>query len=312
MLAFSQLYLLFNLLGASPLSHSALISTRSQSREHIATGGCIIEVLVDAPPLKPRATLVILPSYGRDGGPDYDTFTTSIVAEGYLVLRPQPLGTYSSTGPMQHMTLELLSLQIREVIWVLAPGRAIILGHAFGNYIARITAKFHPEVVSGVILAAAQGLFVPKEISVTPFTAANPALSQEERLAALRLGFFAPIHSMLAMEWLNGWYPNTLAMQSRAVHMPGGLKKEDFWDLGGKTKVLEIIAAQDPFKTPAQWSQMRDLLGKLCTTVVISNASHALFPEQSEQVARKVLEWMGDVSKGIDVMVNSTDGGLLD
>lgn len=37
-------------------------------------------------------TVVILPSYGRDSGDDYNYFTNSLVDAGYLVLRPQPRG----------------------------------------------------------------------------------------------------------------------------------------------------------------------------------------------------------------------------
>ena len=198
------------------------------------------------------------------------------------------------------MTLEVMSAQIANIIKALASqGQAFILGHAFGNFIARITAKFHPDVVRGVVLAAAQGESVPKAISITPFIAGNPSVTVGQRLAALMLGFFAPSHGELARTWLDGWYPATLSMQERAVNMPGGLKKEAFWDLGGRTNVLEIIPADDPFKTHEQWNQMRDLLGHLCTSVIVNEASHALFPEQSEEVAQRVIAWMGTWTQNI-------------
>ena len=45
-------------------------------------------------------TLVVLPSYGRDGLHDFDRFTDQIVAAGWRVLRPQPRGITGSAGPM--------------------------------------------------------------------------------------------------------------------------------------------------------------------------------------------------------------------
>ena len=42
--------------------------------------------------------LVILPSYGRDGGEDYDNITGHLTAEGWQVVRPQPRGIAGSTG----------------------------------------------------------------------------------------------------------------------------------------------------------------------------------------------------------------------
>src|ERR1700739_135871 len=97
------------------------------------------------------------------------------------------------------------------VIDELAPGPAVVLGHAFGNFVARAVATDHPEKVRAVILAAAAGRTVPSEINSAPMRAGDLTLPDEERLAALRLGFFAPGHD--ASIWLRGWYPRTLAMQ---------------------------------------------------------------------------------------------------
>jgi pimeloyl-ACP methyl ester carboxylesterase len=48
--------------------------------------------------------VVILPSYGRDGGEGFDTFTAALADAGYRVLRPQPRATGRSTGPMTGVT----------------------------------------------------------------------------------------------------------------------------------------------------------------------------------------------------------------
>ena len=45
-----------------------------------------------------RPCLVILPSYGRDGGGDYDNITGQRTANGWQVVRPQPRGIAGSTA----------------------------------------------------------------------------------------------------------------------------------------------------------------------------------------------------------------------
>ena len=51
----------------------------------VTTGQVSIETYIDGT----GPDLVILPSYGRDGGDDFDHFTTALAEAGYRVLRPQ-------------------------------------------------------------------------------------------------------------------------------------------------------------------------------------------------------------------------------
>ena len=54
--------------------------------------------------------------------------------------------------------------------------------------------------------------------------------------------------------------------------------------------MLEINARCDPFKPQALWKEMGDELGDRVTTVMIDNASHALFPEEAGLVADAVVD----------------------
>jgi pimeloyl-ACP methyl ester carboxylesterase len=159
--------------------------------------------------------VVILPSYGRDGGDDFDPFTAALPGAGYRVLRPQPRGIAQSTGPMTGVTLADLADDIAQVIGKLGNGPAVVLGHAFGNFIARAVATDHPGQVSAVILAAASGRNVPPEVNAAPFRAGDPTWPGKERLATLKQAFFAPGHN--PSTWLDGWYPRSLRMQHAAV-----------------------------------------------------------------------------------------------
>ncbi len=179
--------------------------------EIVTTDGVSIETYVDGD----GPDVVVIPSYGRDGGDDFEPFTAALVGAGYRVLRPQPRGIGESIGPMTDVTLDDLGDDIAHIIDQLGQGRAAVLGHAFGNFVARAVATNHPDMVAAVMLAAAAGRSVPAEINVAPMRAGDPTLPDDERLAALRLAFFAPGHD--ASIWLTGWYPQTLRMQVASV-----------------------------------------------------------------------------------------------
>jgi hypothetical protein len=71
--------------------------------EIVAFGPVSIETYIDGDEGSPD--VVILPSYGRDGGDDFDPLTAAVAGAGYRVLRPQRQGIARSTGPMTGVTL---------------------------------------------------------------------------------------------------------------------------------------------------------------------------------------------------------------
>lgn len=250
--------------------------------EIVTTDDASIETYVDGT----GPDVVILPSYGRDGGADFDAFTAGLAGAGYRILRPQPRGIGQSTGPLSGVTIDDLGADVAHVIGKLGNGPAVILGHAYGNFVARTVATNHPEAVSAVILAAASGRTVAPEVNSAPFRAGDPTLPEQERLAALRLAFFAPGHDPSG--WLTGWYPETLRMQHAAVT---GIDVDRYWG-AGDAPILEIIAALDPFHQKAEWDALRARFGSRVTTTIIENTSHALFPEQPGAVANAVIDYL--------------------
>jgi pimeloyl-ACP methyl ester carboxylesterase len=60
---------------------------------------------------------------------------------------------------------------VAEIIQALAGGNAAVLGHAFGNGVARLLVTSHGEVVKGTILAAAGSSGVSKERGCNRFGA---------------------------------------------------------------------------------------------------------------------------------------------
>jgi pimeloyl-ACP methyl ester carboxylesterase len=92
-------------------------------------------------------TLVLLPGLGRPAE-DLDPMAQLLVEAGYRVIQPDPRGSGGSTGPLNELTLHDLAGDVAAVIEGVGETGIIIVGHAFGNRIARALAASRPDLVS--------------------------------------------------------------------------------------------------------------------------------------------------------------------
>ena len=249
--------------------------------ELVRYGDVQIEVIVEGE----GPTVVLLPSLARDSD-DYDAVAEGLTAAGFRVLRPKPRGIGKSIGPMTNVTLHDFARDIAEVVEKLGNGRAVIVGHAYGNWVARMTATDHPKLVRGVVIAAAAAKQYAPELGTAVTNAGNLSLLDEERLAALRFAFFAPGNDPSV--WLTGWHPEIRNSQRAAA----AAVRQDEWWAGGTAPLLDLQAALDPFKPEAKRNEMKDEFGGRVTVAVIPNASHALMPEQPKAVVDVLTTWI--------------------
>lgn len=230
--------------------------------------------------------IVLLPSLARDCD-DFDPLAVALASRNYQVIRPVPRGIGASRGPETDVSLVDLAADVVAAVEALAQGPAIVLGHAFGNWIARNVAVLAPDRVVGVVLAAAAARVQPKLARDAVEAASDLARSDAERLAALQIGFFAPAHAALARTWLGGWHAKARLIQRAAS---AASPRETWWH-AGRAPILDLIAQRDPFRPPATWNENRDDFGDRVTVCVIPDASHALIPEQPVAVAEAVVAW---------------------
>jgi pimeloyl-ACP methyl ester carboxylesterase len=243
----------------------------------------VIETLVQGT----GPSIVVLPSLGRDSYDDYDQVAASLAASGFTVLRPQPRGIGKSTGPMKGQDLYDFARDVAAVIDQQAGGRAVIVGHAFGHFVARMTAVQYPQKVRGVVLAAASAGDTAQrypDVWTSPGRAGNLTLPDDQRLAALRINFFAAGND--ASVWLKGWHTNTRMMQ---VEKP---VPQAVWWAAGNAPLLELIPEEDPFKPRDRWDELKKAFGARVTVATIPKSSHALFPEQPVAVAQAIAIWV--------------------
>jgi pimeloyl-ACP methyl ester carboxylesterase len=263
-------------------------AAQAVSRVLLQEGAAQIEVLVDGT----GDAIVLLPSSQR-GSDDLEAVAERLAAAGHRVLRPQPRGIGASTGSLENLTLHVLAADVAATIRALGGGRAVVVGHAYGHYVARVTDLDYPDLVRGVVMAAA-GSAAATSTPTLPAaldTAANASQPQAERLAALRLAFFAPGNEPRA--WLAGWHPELAAAYRRAARTPA---RSAWWPVTNAL-VLDLQAADDPWRPPGSRAEVIDALGAKASVVVIPKASHALFPEQPAAVADAIVTWVAGLPR---------------
>jgi pimeloyl-ACP methyl ester carboxylesterase len=229
--------------------------------------------------------IVLLPSRGRSSE-DYGEVSSGLATAGFRVLRPQPRGTGRSTGPMRDLTLHDLARDVAIVIEHEGSGPAVIFGHAYGHFVARMTAVDHPHLVRGVVLAAAAAKKYPAELSALVSKAGDPSLPDSKRLKIMQQIFFAPGSDPSV--WLNGWHPQADESQRLAA----GVTPQAQWWSAGTVPLLDLQAARDPFRPRASANELADEFGDRVTIAVIPDASHALIPEQPSAVTREIAAWV--------------------
>ncbi|MDE0236034.1 MAG: alpha/beta hydrolase [bacterium] len=230
--------------------------------------------------------VVMLPSMGR-GAADFDRLAADVAAAGYRVACPEPRGLGTSAVPDREETLATLADDVAAVVAELGGGPAVIVGHAYGNRIARMTATNHPELVESLVLLACGG-FIPvtDEMAVAMRTIFDPRNSPDVRLDAVGRAFFAPGND--ASVWVDGWFGKLARAQEQAtVSTPVG----DWW-AGGLAPMLAVQPADDRLAVPANADALVEAVGDRVEVVAIPNAGHALLPEQPEAVAKTVIDWL--------------------
>ncbi|WP_420638405.1 alpha/beta fold hydrolase [Candidatus Poriferisocius sp.] len=230
--------------------------------------------------------VVMLPSLGR-GAEDFDHLATAVADAGYRVACPQPRGLGAASVPEAEETLGALAADVAAVITELGESPAVIVGHAYGNRIARMTATNHPDLVESLVLLACGGFIPPTdEVAADLRLVFDPRHPPEVRLEAVGRAFFAPGND--PSPWADGWYGSLAQRQERAtVSTP----VDDWWE-GGRAPMLAVQPADDVLAVPANADALVAAVGDRVEVVTVAGAGHALLPEQPEAVADIVIEWL--------------------
>jgi len=223
--------------------------------------------------------ICILPSLARSGR-DYDVVAAHLAASGFRVIRPEPRGIGRSKGPMEGLDLHDLASDVAAVLDSEKVGPIVIVGHAWGSQPARMLAADRPDLVRGVVMAAASAGKLPPGSTEKPYSrlrdeidgAGDLSLSEPRRLECLRRAFFAPGHDPSV--WLGGWFPEAHDVQGRAREIT---PVDDYFSAGDRVPILDLQAEHDAVVIP---NIMKPMLGDRVTVEIVRDAGHAMAPEQ--------------------------------
>jgi pimeloyl-ACP methyl ester carboxylesterase len=258
-----------------------VVFPQARTREVVRRDNVTIEVIAEG-----RGPLIVmLPSLGRDSE-EFDPAAARIASAGFRVLRPQPRGYGKSAGPMEKLTLHDLARDVAAVIEHENAGPAVIAGHAYGHFVAKMTAMDFPKLARGVILIGAAQKNPDPEVQRSVAIATDPTQPEAERLKHLKIVFFAPGND--ARPWLAGFHANVRAAE--IIARDATPQKEYY--AAGTVPLLDIQGEDDPYKPPSARNELIEEFGaKRVTVVRVPHAAHAIIVEQPRAVADAVIAW---------------------
>lgn len=248
-------------------------------------GGATIEYRVSGDPGDPA--VVLFPSFGRSAA-DFNELVAALSEAGYRTLAVQPRGVEGSSLPSGEITYHTYASDIGAVLdaeGIVEPVH--LIGHAYGNRIARTFATDFPDRTRSVTLLAAGGAEpTPAEGSRDIGTAMMGLASEEDRRAAIARAFFAEGNPVTA-DWMRGWYPRAGLAQAEAI--PGSPFAE--WGAGGVAPILVLQPAEDAVAANGG-RLLAEAHPSRVSLVEVAAAGHAILPERPEFVARQVLAFL--------------------
>jgi pimeloyl-ACP methyl ester carboxylesterase len=231
-----------------------------------------------------RHDVVLLPSLGRPAS-DFADLVAQIEAHGFTTHAMEP----SPTAP-QGSTLHDLAQDVVERLDELRVEAFHLVGHAFGNRLARMVTADFPDRVASLTLLAAGGV-VPPAIDVMDSLLASfdPTLSVRDHLDHVGRAFFAPGHDPSV--WASGWLAEVARYQGAALE---ATPREHWWNVVAP-RVLVIQGLDDvvaPAENGRRYVQEHQDFARL---VELDDAGHALIVEQADLVGQAIVEFLLDI-----------------
>jgi pimeloyl-ACP methyl ester carboxylesterase len=227
--------------------------------------------------------LCLLPGLGRPSE-DLDPLAARLVAAGFRVVQPDPRGSGGSTGAMEALTLHDLAADIAAVIEASRAANVTIIGHAFGNRIARTAAADRPDLVNMVILLGCSGKVQP-----TPAIAEAIRLAQavdtppDVRARAVRAAWYGPGRDISV--WMEGWSQTVMKSYLAAA---AATDVADWWT-AGSAEVLIVQGLDDVSAPPENGRLLKAEIGERATLIELNGVGHAVPVEDPDGVAEVLI-----------------------
>jgi pimeloyl-ACP methyl ester carboxylesterase len=196
-------------------------------------------------------------------------------------------GVGESTGPLDGMTLHDLAADVAGVIEALGCAPVHVLGHAFGNRVARCLAADRPDLIRTVVLLAAGGQSAPPP-DLKPLPALlRPDMTAAERAVVLGPRWLSPASDPNILLPLECWP----MMHTAHLAASNAIPLEDWWT-AGTAPLLVVQGLDDRGAPPSNGHALRAQLGERVQLVDIPQAGHFLILERPQAIAEAVLAFL--------------------
>jgi pimeloyl-ACP methyl ester carboxylesterase len=227
--------------------------------------------------------LVLLPGLGRPAE-DLDPMARLLVAAGYRIIQPDPRGSGGSTGPLDGLTLHDLAGDVAAVIESVGEAGITIVGHAFGNRIARAVAANRPDLVRMVVLLGCSGKVQPSpEIAEAIRLAQAVDTDPATRARAVADAWFAP--SRDTRIWMDGWSQPVM----NAYLAAAAATDTASWWTAGQTRVVIIQGLADVSAPPENGRLLKQEIGNRAALIELPGIGHALAVEDPGTIAAVIV-----------------------
>ncbi len=234
-------------------------------------------------PARHGERVVLLASYARSVS-DFNELVEVLNRQGYQTLAMQMRGVGEST--LQPIASSLFDYAEDLAAVLDAEGwqePVVIVGHAYGNRVARSFSSRYPERVKSLILLAAGDSPPPDETRDDISKVVFQLRPDSTRYEALRRAFFAP-ENMPPEYWLSGWYPMAGMVQAYAT----ANTPLESWTAAGNAPMLVVQPEHDAAASHGA-SALKARHPDRVTVIPLAGAGHAVLPEKPERVAQIIL-----------------------
>lgn len=275
--------LLVSALFMPALPRTEALSPAGPVTKKFSFGNVVVEAMIRGS----GETIILIPGRGLSA----DSFTELAKAldkAGYRTAAINPRGIEGSTGPLEKLTLKDYATDVAGVIKALGASRAHVLGHAYGNRVARTLAVESPALVETVILLAAGGKVGPTPEAVRASEKLESAdATRAEKIEATRVVYFGSKSD--PMPWVD-LKDFTAASQAQLAALRATPRTS--WWSGGAAPMLVIQGLEDKIAPPENGRALRDEFSDRVTLVELPNAGHALLIEEPKAIAKAIQDFL--------------------
>ena len=231
-------------------------------------------------------TVVLLPSLGRPAS-DFDELCTLLRTAGFHTLSidlPRSLAGEPTLHDLAEYVIQ--SIDTEEITTF------HLVGHAFGNRLARMVTTDYPDrVLSLTLLAAGGHIEMERDIFQSLIACYDETLSDEMHMHHVSRAFFAEGND--AEVWRKGWMPDVMRLQQAALSR---VDRTEWWDAVAP-RVLVVQALQDVIAPKGNGQKYASDHPAITTLVDIDGAGHAMLPEQPEAISTALISFLTQSAK---------------